>query len=580
MPYTGQIAEIKFGDNGLMYDLAQQNIPPSALIRSENVQYLNGMIEKAEQINLWMEGGSQFSPNFQINERPLAVHRYFPQPGIERHIVVTDIGNVYKYNTPYQRVLVTPILGAPSTLSMNSVPMIVEGGNEDANQPRKLFIFTGNSPVQVIEGDAVTRRNMTSPALDWSTSYPTNGFVFRNRLCAYGNLSDPHRLYISTGSNQEDFTGSGNSTISIFPGEGDGLYGAFVFKGRAFLWKKPYGVYYLVADDPSPSNWYSQRVSSNVGIASERAYFEAGDDLFFMSTDGTISSFTAAFRLGDIYQADLLANLKTESVFREIIRKQYLRNSFAKYLPQKKIGIFGFPSFKSPQGQCDSFVYIDFNQQTPRVSWHRYTDCAFSACSYYKDAYGDDQFLFTKLYFFQNEYQNAEMGAYNTIYRIETPFRIQTPHLDLGSPNNKLFDFFEVDFEPTSTYPLAVDVYIDSKYTQSFVFQPYYNAVLGELAPFIPVPQFSNPVFQLDYNYVDGRGTRDAAVRLGGRGKTISFVIRDGQVLDQQTGPPPEEIVTTTINPDTDQGYYYPIKLTGIKVYYRLAGQDAKKQTN
>jgi hypothetical protein len=576
MPYTGQIAEIKFGDHGLMYDLAQQNIPQNAFIRADNVQFFNGMAEKADQINTWVLGNPYTTPAF-TGEKPLAVHRYYPAPGIERHLVVTDTGNVYKYNNPFNRVLVTATGTAPTTLSINNLPVIVEGGNEDQNEPKKLFIFTGNSPVQVVDGDNVTRRNLATPALDWSTSYPTSGFVFRNRLCVYGNLNDPHRLYISTGASQEDFQGSGNSTISVFSGEQDGLFAAFVFKGRVFLWKKPYGVYYLVSDDPLPSNWYSQRVSNNVGIASSRAYFEAGDDLFFMSTDGTIASFTAAFRLGDIYQADLLSNLKTESIFRAIIRRQFLQNSFARYLPQKKIGIFAFPSFKSSDGKADCFVYIDFNQQVPRVSWHRYLSNRFTCCSFYKDSYGDDQFLFGKLNYTNGVYADGEMGAYYPYYSSTVPFRLQTPHLDLGSPNNKLFDFFEVDFEATTAYPMAVDVYIDSKYKQTFTFQPYYNGLLGGQIFGPSTQQYSNPVFALDESYLNGRGTRDAANRIAGRGKTISFVIRDGDVLTQVT-PPPNPTYTGP-NPDNDSGSVYPYKLTGIKVYYRVAGQDGKKQT-
>jgi hypothetical protein len=575
MPYTGQIAEIKFGDFGLMYDLAQQNIPQNAFIRCDNVQFYNGLAEKAEQINPWVLGNPSFSsPNF-VGEKPIAVHRYFPLPGIERHIVVTDTGNVYKFLDPLTRVLVTPILSAPASLSINGTANIVEGGNEDQSQPKKIFIFSGNSPVQVIEGDLNVRRNITSPALDWATSSPTNGFVFRNRLCAYGNLSDPHRLYISTGLDQEDFVGSGNSTISVFSGEQDGLLGAFVFKGRVFLWKKPYGVYYLVSDDPTPTNWYSQRVSNNVGIASSRSYFEAGDDLFFMSTDGTIASFTAAFRLGDIYQADLLAQLKTESIFRNILRKQLLNRSFGKYLPQKKIGLFAFSSFTSSDMNPDSFVYIDFNQQTPRVSWHRYKSSSFTCCAFFRDSYGDDQLLFGK-----NNLGNSptsEMATTSPYYSSSVPFRLQTPHLDLGSPNNKIFDFFEVDFESSSPYPLAVDVYVDSKFKQTFTFQPYYNGVLGGQIFGPLTQQYSNPVFTLDESYLDGRGTRDAANRVAGRGKTISFVIRDGNVLTQ-VGTPPNQTFTGP-NPDDDLGSVYPYKLAGIKVYYRVAGQDGKKQT-
>jgi hypothetical protein len=578
MPYTGQIGEIKFGEYGLMYDLAQQNLPNNAFIRADNVQFLNGMAEKADQINPWVDGNPNYSTPTFTGEKPLAVLRYFPLPNIERHIVVTDIGNVYKYTTPFNRVLVTATGTAPTTLSINNLPVIVEGGNEDQNEPKKIYIFTGNSPVQVIEGDGITRRNLRTPAIDWATSFPNNGFIFRNRLFAYGNLSDPHRLYISVGDDQEDFVNTGFNTVSIFSGEGDGLYAGFVFKSRAFLFKKPYGVYYIVDSDPDPVNWYSQKISNGVGIASTRSYFEAGDDLYFMSNDGTISSFTAALRLGDIYQADLLASLKTESIFRNIIRKQFLANAFAKYLPQKKIGIFAFPSFKSGDGKCDSFVYIDFNQQTPRVSWHRYTENTFTCCSFYKDAYGDDQFLFAKLNYTSGSYVDAEMGTYSPNYNASVPFRIQTPHMDCGSPNNKLFDYFEMDFESTTPYPLAIDVYIDSKYSQTVTIQPYFGSVLGETIFGPLTPSYSNPVFQLNESSLSGRGTRDKSCRISGRGKTISFVIRDGEVLTQVGSQTTQRF--TGPNPDNDSGSVFPVKITGVKVYYRVAGQDDKKQTN
>lgn len=578
MPYAGQINEIKFGDYGLMYDLAQQNLPPSAFIRADNVQFLNGMAEKADQITTWMNGNPSYSTPTFTGEKPIAAHRYFPLPGIERHIVVTDIGNVYKYTTPFNRTLVAATGAAPATLSINNLPVIVEGGNEDQNQPKKIYILSGNSPIQVIEADGITRRNLATPALDWATSYPTNGFIFRNRFCVYGNLNDPHRLYTSVGGDQEDFVSVGTSTISVFSGEGDGLYASFVYKSRAYLWKKPYGVYYLIDSDQDPANWYSQRISAGVGIASTRSYFEAGDDLFFMSNDGTIASFTAALRLGDIYQADLLSNLKTESIFRNVIRKQFLGNSFAKYLPQKKIGIFAFPSFKSADGKADSFVYIDFNQPTPRVSWHRYKENTFTCASYFKDSYGDDQFLFAKLNYTGGTFADAEMGTYSPNYNGTVPFRLQTPHLNCGNTNNKLFDFIELDFESTTTWPLAVDVYIDSKFSQTVTIQPYYGAVLGETLFGPLTPSYSNPVFALDESYLAGRGTRDKSAKIAGRGRTISLVIRDGDVLTQ-SGIPPAQTYSEP-NPDDDSGSLFPYKITGVKIYYRVAGQDDKKQTN
>lgn len=572
MAYVGQVAELRLGSIGLMYDMAQQDLPINALIRSENVQYYNGIIEKADQINDWMLSNPSYSTPAFSGEIPLAVKRYNPTPSLERQIVVTDTGNVYKYLNPFVRTLVTATGSAPATLSVNGQPMIVNGGAEDQGKPKKMFVFSGNSPIQVIEADGITRRNLTTPAADWSSSYPSNGVIFRNRLIAYGNANDRHRVYISVGNNQEDFTGIGFSTISVFPGEGEGLLAHAIYKGRLFFFKKPYGVYYLVSDDPSPTNWYVQKVSSSVGIASPTSFFEAGDDVYFLSSDGTISSFSAALRLGDIYQADLLANLKTDSIFRNIMRKQFLYTSFGGYLPQKKIGVFGFASFKSSDGKPDCFVHIDFNnQQAPRVSWHRYLEHRFTCVDYYKDQYGEDKLLFGKVNYSNGVIVDSVMGAYYPNYGEDVPFRFQTPHMDFGTNANKLFDFVELEFESTAAQPLALDVYIDSKFSQTITIQPYFGSVLSPQIFGPSTPQYTNPEFTLDTSYLSGRGSRVKMKRLNRRGQTISFVVRDGNVVDPNSGE---------VYPDDDSGSTYPYKIVGIKVYYRVAGQDQKLQTN
>lgn len=574
MPYSGHIQEIRFGQLGLMYDPAQQDIPNGALIRADNVQYYNGVAERAWEVNDWMANTQTQSTPFWTNQKPTTLHRYFPLPSIERHLAITDDGLVWKYNNPFQRIQMTAQSGSPQPLSVNGLPMIVSGGSEIQGNPKKEFIFTGNSQVQVVYGDAITYQNISNPAADWANSAPTGASVYQNRLCAYGNLSNPHMLYVSTATDQENFTGANAAFISIFPGEGDALIASFVYKGRLFLFKRPYGVYYIETQgSPNPSNWYAAKISSSVGIASPRSYFEGANDLYFLSNDGTIASFTAAFSLGDIYQGDVLASLANASIFRNIIRKQYLYNSFARYLPSKKIGIFGFTSFVSPDGRPDSFVYIDFNTNTPRISWHRYHNQTFSDCTYYKDSWGQDQFLFADLNYINNVYDYGIPGAYYPIWNnTNLPFRVQTPHMNMGVNGNKLFDFFELNFESTNAWPLAVDIYVDSKYQDTFIVQPYYGAVLTPNIFGPSTPQYSNPEFVLDQDYLAGRGARVKMHKLNGRGQTISFVIRDGNVL-----APPYDGAPL---PDDDQGSMYPYRLVGIKVYYRVAGQDQKAQTS
>lgn len=588
MGYAGQISEIRFGQLGLMYDPAEQDIPQGAMIRADNVQYYNGIAEKAWQINDWIASNPQFeNPEF-TNEKPLLAHRYFPKPSIERHLVVTNIGNVYRYNNPLQRIPMTanPVNTGPVTLppspvqlSVNGLPVAVEGGAEIQGNPKKLFIFSGNTPLQVVYGDNTFYQNIALPAFDWinaggAPSSPTGGSIYQSRLCAYGNLSNPHTLYISSATNQEDFqTPQTTAFVSVFPGEGDGIYASFVFKSRLFLFKRPYGVYYIeTQNSPDPTMWYAQKISNSVGIASPKSYFEGAQDLFFMSSDGTIASFTAVLQLGDIYQGDLLANIGNQSIFRNIIRKQFLFNSFAKYLPQKKIGVFGFPSYKSLDKTCDSFVYIDFNTTTPKVSWHRYTTDTFTDCTFYKDELNQDEFLFAKNHYVNGVYDYGSLGTYYPIWNDSLPFRIQTPHSNLGVPSNKIFDFFELVYESSTAWPLAVDVYIDSKFTETFLVQPYFGEVLGPTIFGPDTPQYSNPEFELDSSEVSGRGSRPKQMKLHGRGQTISFVIRDGDVLT----PPYDGLP----NPDDDKGSVYTYKIVGIRVYYKVAGQDKKAQTS
>ncbi len=336
-----------------------------------------------------------------------------------------------------------------------------------------------------------------------------------------------------------------------------------------FVFKKPYGVYVLNDSDVSSANWYFEKVSGTFGIASPLSFFEATDDMYILSNDGTVISMTAALRMGDVYNADLLSGTKNCVFFRKTIRNQYLSKSFGCYLPKKKIGVFAFPSYKSIDGYCDSLIYIDFNGDIPRISWHRYKNTEFTSCHYYKDNYGDDQLLFSKLKFSAGVYSSGVMATYSKAYSDNTPFRIQTPDSNLGVESNKLFDGFELIFESTNAFPLAVDVYVDSKFSETFLIQPFYGQVLGPAI--FSGTRFANPIFTLGSAFTSGRGTRPKWNSLHARGQTISFVIRDGATIS----PP----YTGAANADDDSGSDTPKKIAAIRVYYRVAGQDQKSQS-
>ena len=97
----------------------------------------------------------------------------------------------------------------------------MRAGKSLSGNAKKLFIFTGSDPVQVIEGTSDVRLNIDAPAADWSgTNQPKFGVVHRNRLVCFGNGNDTHRLYFSDSENHEIFVGGDTLTFSVYPGTG------------------------------------------------------------------------------------------------------------------------------------------------------------------------------------------------------------------------------------------------------------------------------------------------------------------------------------------------------------------------
>ena len=60
MSYAGSMKEIRFGQFGIVSDLASDAMPDGGLIRCENGQFLNGIVEKAEEISDWVRSNPTY----------------------------------------------------------------------------------------------------------------------------------------------------------------------------------------------------------------------------------------------------------------------------------------------------------------------------------------------------------------------------------------------------------------------------------------------------------------------------------------------------------------------------------------
>ncbi len=284
MAYTGQRIRIPVGRGGLLTDQNQSDIPPLNLIRADNVEIRDGIIQKEK-------GSRKFNDTaLSSGSGIIALIDWHPDSVTQAFVAVTRDGKVWYVPDPETATEITATGSAPVTLNPTTQTFMFTGGAESSTKNRKLFILTGNNPIQVIDGTALTRSNLSLPPSDWSgTDQPVFGFIHKSRLLAFGNLNDPFRVYISSATDHEDFT-TAVKNFTVDPGESEGLRAASVYKGRPFLFKFPLGVNFVNDSDADPANWFAPRLTDELGAASIRSTAQVLDDLFIANSTGSITS--------------------------------------------------------------------------------------------------------------------------------------------------------------------------------------------------------------------------------------------------------------------------------------------------
>ena len=502
--YSGQVVRIPVGSLGLMTDLPQGTLPSATLLRAMNAHFENSYPEKCPGSRKWNEtalatGILQFSD-------------WWPNSTTQRVIAIGANGKTYRFKDAYVSAELTPSGSAPTTLNVSEYLSMVVGGQESEGDDRKLFMFTGNDPVQVLVADGLVRRNLTSPAADWATSPPLGGIIYRNALFAFAG----HRVYRSLETNHEDFTSSGTSQYAVFPGDGEFVVNAFIYKTKLFVSKYPTGVFYLVDTDDDPDNWYFTKVQPNVGGISPNGVCPGGDDIFMMSEFASLISLTAAFQLGDIQSSDIFTLLKNKNFVDEEISTSNHHRVQGVYYKDKQQLVFCMAARASSSN--DRVLVVSLKEaKSPKISW--YDKDQANCLALVKDSnrierplYGaNDGFLY------QMDMPDRWVGSASDSETASAGylFDIETPHIDfreinpLWAEQAKNFDWLEVIFIPTGNWDLSVDVFIDGAFHRTLQYSMNGNNPLGN--------------FYLDQSRLESGAERVIQKQLGGRGKTIAF---------------------------------------------------------
>lgn len=452
MGYTGEVVTIPLGQNGIVSDLAETDRPPGSLLYAKNISLYNGTAEKAP--------GTHILNSSPLTAGIVALFDWWPITTLQRTIAITSDGSAWRDEGSGSFNGGTAITTGLGVLNPNC--MFVSGGQETSSSSKKLFLFTaGMNQLKVLTGDGTAFSSITSPATDWITAnYPTVGTIHRSRLWAFAG----QRYYASDTGNHENFT-TNFLAGSIYPGEGGEIRGAFVFKGRLFVFKDGGFVYGLIDTDADDDNWYWQRIAANFGLSAPNAAIEVLNDLIAGNTSGTVTSYSASFALGNVEAADIFKNAGVESYIRDNTSRSGILQQHAIYYAEKKQAFFTTRQGYSTQN--DGLICVDYGREVPRVTlWYKGTPQCLAlrkdVNQIQRPMYGDASGY---VHLMDREDRLEGASSYTGAF--------QTQHLDFRFANQALankqknFNYVAVTYIPESTGSLSCAYYIDGRYVDT-----------------------------------------------------------------------------------------------------------------
>lgn len=468
MAFTGTIAQLPVGQDGINGIENLDRIRPDQLVDALNVSFAQGGITRdggATKLNATALGGGATI---------IGAHDWWPDATSQRTIALASNGAAYR-DTGAGTFATT--LRSGQSWSASSIPVFVEGGKEGSASNKKLFIFPGSlNQVQVLSGDGVTLSDLgANKPVDWAASFPCCGANHLGRLWGAGNPNDPHRLYYSTISDMEDFRSAGAGTIAVSPGEGRGIITMASFKGLLMVWKYPRGIYLVDTTDPTPSNWIVRRISAAVGGASPRCWAPVDNDLVFMDATGGFHMLSAVQEYGDVAASSISERVYFTEWARRNLNLSKFSNVQAIYYPYRREAHFTAASVNS--STMDLRIIWDFNRNDgsgviPRFRYNNFPPgpallTYLDANSITRPACGDNAGFIRKLDQDTKSYDGAGYVSSFRTAALDADFGSQNQDPSGGTDQNvggvrrKIGKFLELVIVPKGAFTLSVSVYWD-----------------------------------------------------------------------------------------------------------------------
>jgi hypothetical protein len=457
--FTGQIFEVPVGQGGLVGTRNQALIQPDQLIVARNLSYEGAVLRK--------EGGASKYNSSVISGAPVVLGGWdwWPTTALQRMIVALSDGTIKKDSGAGT----FPTTLASGLTITGTIPVFVEAGKEAAAGNRKLFIFTGSNQVRVLSGDGATATAIATPPADWAASFPTFGVSHIGKLWGGGNSNDPHRLYYSTSTNHEDFTGAGSGSLSIFAGEGERIVGALSFKSLIVVWKFPLGIYLVNTSDPSVANWTVSKLTGGTGGVSPLGAVAIDNDVVFLDAASNFQVLSSVNEFGDMQSNNISRVTNVYSFVQDNFNLGQLGRTRGVYYAAKREVHFAMTGLGSSINNV-RFV-LDLNQ--PNRFRFRYSDRDVCESIWLRKDSNTIQRLFV----------GDDTGF---VWNLDTVNKdkdgvgytgaFQTPYMDFSWVDPKLGtvrkigQYLECLVAPTGNWNLSVDVLWDGNLVQNITF--------------------------------------------------------------------------------------------------------------
>lgn len=447
------IVQLPLARYGITSERDPTRLRSGHLVVGRNLDFsVPGLVQK--------EGGSAKINGTPLTGSPevLAGFDWWPDDATQRRVIATGDGKLYKDD----------MSGAFGTtlktgLATSRVTHLVAGGAETAGRARRLFVFNGRDPVQVLVGDGIATATITSPHAHWSgTNQPSFGFLFRNFLCAGGNDNNPHFLYGSTATDHEDFAAAGNLGLSIYPGEGLRLIAGIFAFGRAWLFKDT-GIYWVEDAAGAVTGWFCKPATREYGIAPSPWAVTAIDEktvAFVTGTGGPVLMVETAGSLTGVDFIDLSKTLNLQDIIRERFDLSRLhRVQCAWYRERKQLHILYAAVGSTTENRR---LVLDFNGEVVRAEitdkdTHESIWMEKDSQKIPRPVTGDATGTAWKL----DQASRAVAGSPYTFELSTAP----TDFSDL-SPKyavRKAFYRVHLEYEPTGSFTVNADIYVDGK---------------------------------------------------------------------------------------------------------------------